>query len=145
MLRVVRGRGGLLHGLPHHLHPRVRRDLGAVLDRVRRAGHGVGDLYAADEIAIDHFAKSQCHQTNVLFEHAAAAGGSCAPDMLAAMTDDVNAACCEQSGAYECTAGTPWSCDATCALEFVPFWEKHARLRFSHCGQREPGLFRDAL
>jgi len=83
----------------------------------------LGDIYTVDETAIDHFAKGQCHQTNVLFEHAAAAGSTCTEEMLAAMTDDVNSACCEQSGAYQCAAGTPWSCDATCALEFVPFWE----------------------
>ena len=54
----------------------------------------LGDAFACDEVALDHFSKNECHHTNVLFEHAAV--GSCPAEMLEAWTDDVNAACCEQ-------------------------------------------------
>jgi hypothetical protein len=82
----------------------------------------LGDMYPADENAIDRFAKGQCHHTNSLFEHAAV--GICPEEMLAVWTDDVNSACCEQNGVWECGDGTPWSCNAECALEFGPFWER---------------------
>lgn len=78
----------------------------------------LGDLWAADEQEMGLFAEGPCHHTNVLFEHAAI--GSCPPDLLAAWTDDVNAACCQQNGIFECEAGTPWTCDAECAVEFGP-------------------------
>jgi hypothetical protein len=81
----------------------------------------LGDMYPADENEIDRFAKGQCHHTNTLFEHAAV--GTCPQEMLEAWTDDVNSACCEQNGVWECGDGTPWSCNAECALEFGPFWE----------------------
>eukprot|EP01046_Picozoa_sp_COSAG06_P069281 COSAG06_NODE_18824_length_866_cov_16.702738_1_plen_254_part_10 len=81
----------------------------------------LGDLYAADEDELDRFAKGQCHHTNLLFEHAAV--GTCPPEMLEAWTDDVNNACCQQNGVWECSDGTPWSCDAECAISFGPFWE----------------------
>ena len=81
----------------------------------------LGDMYAADEDELDRFAKGQCHHTNLLFEHAAV--GTCPPEMLEAWTDDVNNACCQQNGVWECSDGTPWSCDAECAISFGPFWE----------------------
>ena len=28
-----------------------------------------------------------------------------------------------QDGVFECADGTPWTCDAECAIEFGPFWE----------------------
>ena len=56
----------------------------------------LGDMYAADETAIDRFAKGQCHHTNSLFEHAVV--GACPPEMLEVWTDDVNSACCAQNG-----------------------------------------------
>eukprot|EP01046_Picozoa_sp_COSAG06_P001318 COSAG06_NODE_42_length_29897_cov_42.547721_23_plen_197_part_00 len=67
------------------------------------------------------FATGPCHHTNVLFAHAAA--GGCDAELLPIWTDDVNAACCQQNGVFECDAGVPWTCDAECAIEFVPFWE----------------------
>lgn len=54
----------------------------------------LGDTFACDEVALDQFAKHECHHTNLLFEHAAV--GVCPAEMLEAWTDDVNAACCEQ-------------------------------------------------
>jgi hypothetical protein len=82
----------------------------------------LGDMYPADENEIDRFAKGQCHHTNSLFEHAAV--GACPPEMLEVWTDDVNSACCAQNGVWECGDGTPWSCNAECAMEFGPFWER---------------------
>jgi hypothetical protein len=79
-------------------------------------------MYPADENEIDRFAKGQCHHTNSLFEHAAV--GACPQEMLAVWTDDVNSACCAQNGVWECGDGTPWSCNAECAMEFGPFWER---------------------
>jgi hypothetical protein len=81
----------------------------------------LGDMWAADEDAMGDFATGACHHTNVLFANAAA--GGCDAELLGAWTNDVNAACCQQNGVFECDAGTPWSCDAECAIEFVPFWE----------------------
>eukprot|EP01046_Picozoa_sp_COSAG06_P057297 COSAG06_NODE_11126_length_1563_cov_1.550546_2_plen_105_part_00 len=60
---------------------------------------------------------------HVLVDRSAAVG-SCSPETLSARTDNVNAACCEQGGTFECAAGAPWTCDAACALEFGPFWEQ---------------------
>ena len=54
-----------------------------------------GDVFACDETELAAFAEGACHHTNVLFEHAAVTGCSDA-ETLAAWTDDVNAACCEQ-------------------------------------------------
>jgi hypothetical protein len=81
----------------------------------------LGDMWAADEDAMGAFATGPCHHTNVLFANAAA--GGCDAQLLPVWTDDVNAACCQQNGVFECDAGAPWSCDAECAIEFVPFWE----------------------
>ena len=54
-----------------------------------------GDVFACDETELAAFVEGPCHHTNVLFEHAAVTGCSDA-ETLAAWTDDVNAACCEQ-------------------------------------------------
>jgi hypothetical protein len=67
-----------------------------------------------------------CRQTLVLFERGVA-GASCTSEgddnlALKVRVDAVNQACCEQNNENVCTSGSPQTCDAECAAEFLPYW-----------------------
>lgn len=88
---------------------------------VEALGNSPG-IYPADEVALSAFAEGPCVQTRILAQHAAL---SCDEASLQAEVNDVNAACCEQSGSFVCTDGTPIVCDAECAMEFIPCVADH--------------------
>jgi hypothetical protein len=85
---------------------------------------GVG-VFSFETEKLEAFSGS-CRQTLVLYERASSTGscGSDAdPEALKRRVDAVNTACCEQEGVNTCTNGAPQSCDAECAVEFLPYWE----------------------
>jgi hypothetical protein len=73
--------------------------------------------------------KDACRQTLVLYQKGVEAGscieaaGEPSP-ALKARIDAVNRACCEQDSVNTCTSGAPQTCEAECALEFLPYWKQ---------------------
>ena len=70
-----------------------------------------------------------CHHTRALVHFSS---GECisGPDELQARLADIQESCCVQEGTNVCREGTPWACDAECAVPFMTF--------FSNC--IEPGV-----